>query len=112
MVLAGLVALAKQDKEPSDNEDVLNVCWEFSQQKYPERRLLAVECCAALALYTSSAVRNSLMISMLQQMLLDDKDPEVRAAVVKSLALVVALMDDLDKYFQVSAYAFFVCDRR
>ncbi|XP_058801173.1 RAB11-binding protein RELCH homolog [Phymastichus coffea] len=110
MVLAGLIALAKQEKEPTDNEDVLNVCWELSQHKYPERRLLAAECCAALALYTSSGVRNSLMISMLQQMLLDDKEPEVRAAVVKSLALVVALLDDPDKYFQCEELALMAMD--
>jgi hypothetical protein len=42
------------------------------------------------------------MISMLQQMLLDDKEPAVRVTVVKSLSLLVALMDDPDKYFQVS----------
>lgn len=41
------------------------------------------------------------MLSMLQQMLLEDKDPIVRASVVRSLALLVTLMDDPDKYFQV-----------
>lgn len=41
------------------------------------------------------------MLSMLQQMLLDDKEAVVRSSVVKSLALLVALMDDPDKYFQV-----------
>ncbi|OXU27774.1 hypothetical protein TSAR_009523 [Trichomalopsis sarcophagae] len=105
MVLAGLIAIAKLEKEPTDNEEVLNLCWEQSQHKYSERRLLAAECCAALAIYTTSSIRNSLMISMLQQMLLDDKEPVVRVAVVKSLSLLVALMDDPDKYFQCEELA-------
>ena len=80
----------------------MNLCWEHSQHKYAEHRLLAAECCAALALFTTSGVRNSLMLSMLQQMLLDDQDSSVRSTVIKSLALLVALMDDPDKYFQVN----------
>jgi hypothetical protein len=43
------------------------------------------------------------MLSMLQQMLLEDKDDTVKETVVRSLALIVAFMDDKDKYFQVSS---------
>lgn len=43
------------------------------------------------------------MLSMLQQMLLEDKDNTVKEAVVHSLALIVTFMDDKDKYFQVSS---------
>ncbi|KAF7407686.1 hypothetical protein HZH66_002223 [Vespula vulgaris] len=105
MILAGLVAMAKLEDESIGGEEVLTLCWEQSQHKYPERRLLAVECCSALAPYTSVSIRNSLMLSMLQQMLLEDKDPSVRASVVRSLALLVALMDDPDKYFQCEELA-------
>ncbi|XP_071644136.1 RAB11-binding protein RELCH homolog isoform X2 [Temnothorax longispinosus] len=100
MILAGLVVMAKLAEEPLETEEILTICWEQSQHKYPERRLLAVECCCVLASYTSAAIRNSLMLSMLQQMLLEDKDPVVRTSVVRSLALLIALMDDPDKYFQ------------
>lgn len=100
-LFVGLAAMAKLEKELADNEEILNLCWEQSQHKHFERRLLSAECCSVLAIYTSSSIRNSLMISMLQQMLLDDKEPTVRVTVVKSLALLVALMDDPDKYFQV-----------
>lgn len=93
--------LARLEDEALKGEEILTLCWEQSQHKYPEKRLFAVECCSVLAPYTSADVRNSLMLSMLQQMLLDDKDPAVRACVVRSLALLVALMDDPDKYFQV-----------
>ncbi|XP_012223943.1 RAB11-binding protein RELCH homolog isoform X2 [Linepithema humile] len=100
MILAGLVVMAKLTEEPLEGEEILTICWEQSQHKYPERRLLAVECCSVLASYTSASIRNSLMLSMLQQMLLEDKDPVVRVSVVRSLALLIALMDDPDKYFQ------------
>ncbi|XP_011883081.1 PREDICTED: lisH domain and HEAT repeat-containing protein KIAA1468 homolog [Vollenhovia emeryi] len=100
MILAGLVVMVKLAEESLETEEILTICWEQSQHKYPERRLLAVECCSVLASYTSAAVRNSLMLSMLQQMLLEDKDPIVRTSVVRSLALLIALMDDPDKYFQ------------
>lgn len=53
-------------------------------------------------------IRNSLMLSMLQQMLLEDKDNTVKEAAVHSLALIVTFMDDKDKYFQVSSVMFTV----
>ena len=102
--------MARLNDGLTENEEILNLCWEQSQHKYTERRLLAAECCSVLAPFTLSGIRNSLMLSMLQQMLLDDKEPSVRTTVVKSLALLVALMNDSDKYFQVSFnnYKFFV----
>ncbi|XP_076170747.1 RAB11-binding protein RELCH homolog isoform X1 [Ptiloglossa arizonensis] len=105
LILAGLVAMAKLEDEPMEGEEILTICWEQSQHKYPEKRLLAVECCSVLAPYMSVGIRNSLMLSMLQQMLLEDKDPSVRACVVRSLALLIALMDDPDKYFQCEELA-------
>ncbi|KAL6426044.1 hypothetical protein ACFW04_008967 [Cataglyphis niger] len=105
MILAGLAIMAKLAEEPLESEEILTICWEQSQHKYPERRLLAVECCSVLASYTSASIRNSLMLSMLQQMLLEDKDPIVRTSVVKTLALLIALMDDPDKYFQCEELA-------
>lgn len=100
--------MTKLAEEPVETEEILTICWEQSQHKYPERRLLAVECCSVLASYTSASVRNSLMLSMLQQMLLEDKDPVVRTSVVRSLALLIALMDDPDKYFQVNILSFYI----
>jgi hypothetical protein len=44
------------------------------------------------------------MLSMLQQMLLEDKDDTVKETVIRSLALIVTFMDDKDKYFQVSLF--------
>ena len=44
---------------------------------------------------------SSLVLSMLQQMLMDDKDDSVREAVVRSLGLLTAYIADPDKYSQV-----------
>ncbi|XP_024894003.1 lisH domain and HEAT repeat-containing protein KIAA1468 homolog [Temnothorax curvispinosus] len=62
MILTGLVVMAKLAEEPLETEDILTICWEQSQHKYTERRLLAVECCSYIPI--SAAVRNSLMLSM------------------------------------------------
>ncbi|XP_011301250.1 lisH domain and HEAT repeat-containing protein KIAA1468-like [Fopius arisanus] len=105
ILLGGLVSIVKLEDSPPNSEEVLTICWEQSQHKYSERRLLASECCLVLAPYTPSGLRNSLMISMLQQMLLEDKEPSVRASVVQSLSLLVAMMDDSDKYFQCEELA-------
>ncbi|XP_015110035.1 RAB11-binding protein RELCH homolog [Diachasma alloeum] len=105
ILLGGLVSIIKIEDSPPGPEEILTICWEQSQHKYSERRLLSSECCSALAPYTPSGIRNSLMISMLQQMLLEDKEPSVRASVIQSLSLLVALMDDPDKYFQCEELA-------
>ena len=41
------------------------------------------------------------MLSMLQQMLAEDKADMVREAVVKSLGIIMGYIDDPDKYSQV-----------
>ena len=43
------------------------------------------------------------MLSVLQQMLQSDKAESVRQAVVRSLGILVAFIDDLDKFKQVSS---------
>ena len=46
-------------------------------------------------------IRSSLVLSMLKQMLGDDKTEEVRESVVRSLALLMAFIDEPDKFPQV-----------
>lgn len=46
-------------------------------------------------------IRSSLVLSMLQQMLAEDKADMVREAVVKSLGIIMGYIDDADKYSQV-----------
>ncbi|CAJ0941249.1 unnamed protein product [Ranitomeya imitator] len=45
-------------------------------------------------------IRSSLVLSMLQQMLLEDKADMVREAVIKSLGIIMGYIDDPDKYQQ------------
>ncbi|XP_071451362.1 RAB11-binding protein RELCH homolog [Hetaerina americana] len=99
-ILAGIVAIAKCSGLSLVEGEILPQCWEQIGHRHMERRLLVAESCSALAPYVSATVRNSLMLSMLQQMLLEETEEEVRAAVVTSIALVVAFVDDKDKYFQ------------
>ncbi|KAK0082778.1 hypothetical protein PV325_009838 [Microctonus aethiopoides] len=110
ILLKTLVLLMNIKDWPIQPEEIITVCWEQSQHKYLEKRLLAVECCSAFAPYTSSAIKNSLMISMLQQILLEDKEPVVRVAVIRTLALLVAFNDDPDKYFQCEELALTALD--
>lgn len=46
-------------------------------------------------------IRSSLVLSMLQQMLTEDKADMVREAVIKSLGIIMGYIDDPDKYSQV-----------
>lgn len=46
-------------------------------------------------------IRSSLVLSMLQQMLMEDKADLVREAVIKSLGIIMGYIDDPDKYQQV-----------
>lgn len=51
-------------------------------------------------------IRSSLVLSMLQQMLAEDKADMVREAVVKSLGIIMGYIDDPDKYSQVCVFYF------
>ena len=50
---------------------------------------------------SQAEIRSSLVLSMLQQMLSEDRDEEVREAVVRSLGLLMGDICDVDKYPQV-----------
>uniref|UniRef100_G1RBA9 RAB11 binding and LisH domain, coiled-coil and HEAT repeat containing n=1 Tax=Nomascus leucogenys TaxID=61853 RepID=G1RBA9_NOMLE len=80
-------------KRPDDEQRWIN-------HKYPERRLLVAESCGALAPYLPKEIRSSLVLSMLQQMLMEDKADLVREAVIKSLGIIMGYIDDPDKYHQ------------
>ncbi|CAL1596811.1 unnamed protein product [Knipowitschia caucasica] len=100
MILTGCVAFARHVGPTRVEAELLPQCWEQINHKYPERRLLVAEACGALAPYLPKEIRSSLVLSMLQQMLSDDKADMVREAVVKSLAILMGYIDDADKYSQ------------
>ncbi|XP_062841442.1 RAB11-binding protein RELCH homolog isoform X2 [Trichomycterus rosablanca] len=100
MILTGCVAFARHVGPTRVEVELLPQCWEQINHKYPERRLLVAESCGALAPYLPKEIRSSLVLSMLQQMLAEDKADMVREAVVKSLGIIMAYIDDPDKYTQ------------
>lgn len=106
--------------------ELLPLCWEELNHKYVERRLLVSELCCVLAPHLSvnfrlliclilyikdfmlnaiicsqSTSRNSLLLSILQQMLLEDKEERVKASAINSIAFIVTFTNDDDKYAQV-----------
>ncbi|XP_054287320.1 RAB11-binding protein RELCH homolog [Macrosteles quadrilineatus] len=99
-ILAGLVALARVSSQSVIESELLSHCWEQMNHKHMERRLLVAEACSALSPYISAGLRNSLVLSILQQLLSEDREEAVRVSCVKSLALIVAFMADTDKYPQ------------
>ncbi|KAM6900688.1 RAB11-binding protein RELCH homolog isoform 2-T2 [Xenentodon cancila] len=98
MILTGCVAFARHVGPTRVEAELLPQCWEQINHKYPERRLLVAEACGALAPYLPKEIRSSLVLSMLQQMLAEDKADMVREAVVKSLGIIMGYIDDSDKY--------------
>ncbi|XP_031692207.1 RAB11-binding protein RELCH homolog isoform X7 [Oncorhynchus kisutch] len=100
MILTGCVAFARHVGPTRVEAELLPQCWEQINHKYSERRLLVAEACGALAPYLPKEMRSSLVLSMLQQMLAEDKADMVREAVVKSLAIIMGYIDDPDKYSQ------------
>ncbi|MEQ2315902.1 hypothetical protein AMECASPLE_027208 [Ameca splendens] len=100
MILTGCVAFARHVGPTRVEAELLPQCWEQINHKYPERRLLVAEACGALAPYLPKEIRSSLVLSMLQQMLAEDKADMVREAVVKSLGIIMGYIDDSDKYAQ------------
>ncbi|KAK8722523.1 hypothetical protein OTU49_012251, partial [Cherax quadricarinatus] len=98
-ILTGLVGLARVLGATKLEAELLPQCWEQLTHKYVERRLLVAQSTAALAPYTPPPLRNSLLLSMLLQLLAPggEKETRVREAALRSLALLVTYLDDQDK---------------
>ncbi|XP_014675386.1 PREDICTED: lisH domain and HEAT repeat-containing protein KIAA1468 homolog isoform X2 [Priapulus caudatus] len=99
-ILTGCVTYAHIVGPTRAETELLPQCWEQINHKLPERRLLVAEACGALTPYLPTVIRSSLVLSMLQQMLEDDKTDAVREAVTHSLGLLMAYIDDEDKHQQ------------
>ncbi|XP_022335472.2 RAB11-binding protein RELCH homolog isoform X2 [Crassostrea virginica] len=100
MIMTGCVAFAQHTGSTRLMEELLPQCWEQINHKYPERRILVAEACGALASYLPADILSSLILSMLQQMMVDDKEAEVRESVVRSLGILFGFISDSDKYTQ------------
>ncbi|XP_047483216.1 RAB11-binding protein RELCH-like [Penaeus chinensis] len=99
IILTGLVGLARVLGPTKLEAELLPQCWEQLTHKYIERRLLVAQSTAALAPYTPPSLRNSLLLSMLLQLLAPggEKDVKVREVALLSLSLLVTYLDDCSK---------------
>ncbi|XP_050316414.1 RAB11-binding protein RELCH homolog [Anthonomus grandis grandis] len=105
VILAAVIAIAKNAGEQMVENEVLPQCWLQLTHKHVERRLLVAEACTVLIPYVSGPIRNSLVLSMLQQML-EDKEEIVRQQIIKASALLFCYCCDPDKYPQCETIAF------
>nr|XP_020761257.1 LOW QUALITY PROTEIN: lisH domain and HEAT repeat-containing protein KIAA1468 homolog [Odocoileus virginianus texanus] len=88
MILMGCVAFAHHVGPTRVDAELLPQCWE------------QVNSCIGFSLAVIKEIRSSLVLSMLQQMSMEDKADSVREAVIKSLGIIMGYIDDPDKYQQ------------
>ena len=77
------------------------VCGLQINHMYEERRLLVAQSCGELAEFVWPEIRDSLILSIIQQ-LIEDSATVVREAAAHNLALPLPLFQTMDKYFKVS----------
>ncbi|KAG5027745.1 hypothetical protein JHK87_011259 [Glycine soja] len=77
---------------------------------YEERRLLVAQSCGELAEFVRPEIRDSLILSIVQQ-LIEDSATIVREAAAHNLAMLLPLFQNMDKYFKVEELMFqLICD--
>lgn len=110
IIMDACVSLAKNVGEMRTETELLPQCWEQINHKYEERRLLVAQSCGELAEFVRPEIRDSLILSIVQQ-LVEDSATVVREAAAHNLALLLPLFPNMDKYFKVEELMFqLVCD--
>ncbi|KAL5745067.1 hypothetical protein ACOSP7_026213 [Xanthoceras sorbifolium] len=110
IIMDACVSLAKNVGEMRTETELLPQCWEQINHMYEERRLLVAQSCGELAVYVRPEIRDSLILSIMQQ-LIEDSATVVREAAARNLALLLPLFPNMDKYFKVEDLMFqLVCD--
>ncbi|XP_072993401.1 uncharacterized protein [Typha latifolia] len=110
IIMDACVSLAKNVGEMRTETELLPQCWEQINHNYEERRLLVAQSCGELAEYVRPEIRDSLILSIVQQ-LIEDAATVVREAAAHNLALLLPLFPNMDKYFKVEELMFqLVCD--
>ncbi|XP_028391944.1 RAB11-binding protein RELCH-like [Dendronephthya gigantea] len=98
MIITGCSAFAHVVGHMRTEAELLPQLWEQISHKYPERRQLVAEACGTLSQYLPIEIVSSLLLSMLKQMFAEDRNDTVRATVIKSLALVLMIVESSTKY--------------
>ncbi|KAI3785242.1 hypothetical protein L1987_44357 [Smallanthus sonchifolius] len=110
IIMDACVTLAKNVGEMRTETELLPQCWEQISHMYEERRLLVAQSCGELAEFVRPEIRDSLILSIVQQ-LIEDSAIVVREAAARNLALLLPLFPNTDKYFKVEEMMFqLVCD--
>ncbi|KAM5558021.1 RAB11-binding protein RELCH [Rosa sericea] len=110
IIMDACVSLAQNVGEMRTETELLPQCWEQINHTYEERRLLVAQSCGELAEFVRPEIRDSLILSIVQQ-LIEDSATVVREAAVHNLALLLPLFPNMDKYFKVEELMFqLVCD--
>ncbi|WZZ91123.1 hypothetical protein YC2023_119702 [Brassica napus] len=103
-------SLSRNVGEMRTETELLPQCWEQINHTYQERRLLVAQSCGELAEYVRPEICDSLILSIIQQ-LIEDSATVVREAAAHNLALLLPLFPNTDKYFKVEEMMFqFICD--
>ncbi|XVF71570.1 hypothetical protein PTKIN_Ptkin12aG0048700 [Pterospermum kingtungense] len=110
IIMDACVTLAKNVGEMRTETELLPQCWEQINHMYEERRLLVAQSCGELAESVRPEIRDSLILSIVQQ-LIEDPATVVREAAAHNLALLLPLFPLMDKYFKVEDLMFqLACD--
>ncbi|XP_078428527.1 HEAT repeat-containing protein isoform X2 [Wolffia australiana] len=110
IIMDACVILAKNVGEMRTETELLPQCWEQINHKYEERRLLVAQSCGQLAEFVRPEIRDSLILSIVQQ-LVEDPSAIVRQAASHNLALLLPCFPNVDKYFKVEELAYqLLCD--
>ncbi|XP_045794517.1 RAB11-binding protein RELCH homolog isoform X3 [Trifolium pratense] len=110
IIMDACVSLAKNVGEMRTETELLPQCWEQISHMYEERRLLVGQSCGELAEFIRPEIRDSLILSIVQQ-LIEDSASVVREGAARNLAMLLPLFPNKDKYFKVEELMFqLVCD--
>ncbi|KAF7036418.1 hypothetical protein CFC21_047092 [Triticum aestivum] len=105
IIMDACVELATSVGEMRTETELLPQCWEQINHQYEERRLLVAQSCGELAIYVRPEIRDSLILSIVQQ-LVEDSATVVREAATHNLALLLPLFPNMDKYYKVEELLF------
>ncbi|CAI8594577.1 unnamed protein product [Vicia faba] len=110
IIMDACVSHAKNVGEMRTETELLPQCWEQINHMYEERRLLVAQSCGELAEFVRLEIRDSLILSIVQQ-LIEDSATIVREAAAHNLAKLLPLFPNTDKYFKVEELMFqLICD--
>ncbi|XP_019452090.1 PREDICTED: lisH domain and HEAT repeat-containing protein KIAA1468 [Lupinus angustifolius] len=110
IIMDACVCLAQNVGEMRTETELLPQCWEQISHTYEERRLLVAQSCGELAGFVRHEIRDSLILSIVQQ-LIEDSASVVREAAARNLSMLLPLFPNVDKYFKVEELMFqLICD--